>query len=106
MSKYLVAYSAVLDGQGNPFGSADDHERGVESILQTLMGSKTGKAVFKKIIAHGVVRIKPYDASLRLGLPGEFLFKGKEERARLMADWRAKRSPAQPAATTVVQPAE
>ncbi len=65
MSKYLVAYSAVLDGQGNPFGSAEDHERGVEGILQTLMGSKTGKAVFKKIIAHGVVRIKPYDASLR-----------------------------------------
>ena len=48
----------------------------------------------------------PYDASLRLGLPGEFLFKGKQERARLMAEWRAKRSPVQPAATTAVQPAE
>ena len=48
----------------------------------------------------------PYDASLRLGLPGEFLFKGKQERARLMAEWRSKRPAAQPAATTVVQPAE
>jgi hypothetical protein len=45
----------------------------------------------------------PYDASLRIGLPGNFLYLSKEKQARLLAE-RAKRAPL--AVTTAVQPAE
>lgn len=46
----------------------------------------------------------PCDASLRIGLPENFLFMSKRKQARLMAAWRGER--ATPAATTVVQAAE
>jgi uncharacterized protein (DUF2236 family) len=45
----------------------------------------------------------PYDASLRLGLPGNFLYLGKVKQARLLVR-RAKQAPL--AVTTAVQPAE
>lgn len=48
----------------------------------------------------------PYDASLRVGLPANFLFSPKRARTRMMAEWRAKQLAAAPAATTVVQAAE
>ncbi|MEQ1780648.1 MAG: oxygenase MpaB family protein [Hyphomonadaceae bacterium] len=49
----------------------------------------------------------PCDASLRIGLPANFLFLPERKRATILAEWRGKvaASPA-PAATTVVQPAE
>lgn len=46
----------------------------------------------------------PYDASLRIGLPGNFLFVGKKKQAELLAEWRRKQAAS--AATTVVQAAE
>lgn len=61
MSKYLIKYSATVDGTGNTFGSAADHEQNVEKLLERLMQSQVGHAVFRKIVSHGVVRIEPYD---------------------------------------------
>jgi hypothetical protein len=47
------------------------------------------------------------DASLRVGLPANFLFVGKPRQVELMAAWRAAgQGIKQPAATTLVQPAE
>jgi uncharacterized protein (DUF2236 family) len=46
----------------------------------------------------------PYDASLRIGLPGNFLYLGKGRQARLLAEWRGAQP--KPAVTTAVQPAE
>jgi len=48
----------------------------------------------------------PYDASLRMGLPGDFLFRSKQKRAELMAAWRAERPAPAPVAMAVAQPAE
>lgn len=48
----------------------------------------------------------PYDASLRVGLPGNFLFVGKRKRAELLAAWQSRRLSAQPVEAVVVQPAE
>jgi len=62
MSKYLMRYSVVVDGQGNPFGSAADHEQSLEFILERILKSITGRAVLRQIMANGVVRIQPYDA--------------------------------------------
>jgi uncharacterized protein (DUF2236 family) len=45
----------------------------------------------------------PCDASLRIGLPGNFLYLGKEKQARLLAE-RARQAPLE--VTTAVQPAE
>ncbi|MEX2186618.1 MAG: hypothetical protein WD875_07485 [Pirellulales bacterium] len=60
MSKYLQKYSVVVDGQGTPTGRPEDHERDIEATLATLAATATGRAVFRKIVAHGVVRIRPY----------------------------------------------
>jgi hypothetical protein len=47
------------------------------------------------------------DASLRVGLPANFLFVGKPRKVELMAAWcAAGHGIKQPAATTLVQPAE
>lgn len=46
----------------------------------------------------------PCDASLRIGLPANFLYVGERKRAQLLAEWRGAHPPL--AATTVVQPAE
>jgi uncharacterized protein (DUF2236 family) len=46
----------------------------------------------------------PYDASVRIGLPGNFLFVGERKQAELLAAWRSQQP--KPAAATAVQPAE
>jgi uncharacterized protein (DUF2236 family) len=49
----------------------------------------------------------PCDASLRVGLPANFLFAGRRRQTELMAAWRAAGlGMKQPAVTTLVQPAE
>ena len=55
---YLMRYSVTLDSQG-----VANYERDVEQVLQTIQATKTGLAVFHKIVAHGVVRIKPMSAA-------------------------------------------
>ncbi len=60
MSRYLVNYSAIVDGEGTTFGRPEDHEREVERVLAQLIGSRTGYGVFRKIVTHGVVRIQPH----------------------------------------------
>lgn len=70
------------------------------SIVDRMVVNALGKYLNSKPIPGS----PPYDASVRIGLPGNFLFVGKRKQAELLAAWRNARP--KPAATTVVQPAE
>ena len=73
------------------------------SVVDRMTVMALGKYLNRKPIPGS----PPCDASLRIGLPANFLYRGARERARLLAAWRATgRATAGPAATTVVQPAE
>jgi len=56
---YLRRYSIVIDDQGIANFQSD-----IEATLATIANTKTGWAVFRKIVAHGVVRIRPYSAAM------------------------------------------
>jgi uncharacterized protein (DUF2236 family) len=45
----------------------------------------------------------PYDASLRIGLPGNFLFVSKRKRAELLAAWRRARPIVDPGAAQAAE---
>ena len=65
------------------------------------------KALGKHLDTKAIPGSPPCDASLRVGLPANFLFVGKRRQAELMVAWRAAgHGMKQPAATTLVQPAE
>jgi uncharacterized protein (DUF2236 family) len=65
------------------------------------------KALGKHLNRTPIPGSPPCDASLRVGLPANFLFVDKRRQAELMAQWRAAGfGMKRPAATTVVQPAE
>ena len=65
------------------------------------------KALGKHLNRTPIPGSPPCDASLRVGLPANFLFVDKRRQSELMAQWRAAGfGMKRPAATTVVQPAE
>jgi uncharacterized protein (DUF2236 family) len=64
------------------------------------------KALGRYLNRKAIPGSPPFDASLRIGLPGNFLFRGAREREILLAAWRARRSTPEPAATKAVQAAE
>ncbi len=71
------------------------------SFVDRMTVTALGKYLNRKAIPGS----PPCDASLRIGLPADFLYRGRRERERLLVAWRANKRSA-PAATTVVQPAE
>jgi uncharacterized protein (DUF2236 family) len=69
-------------------------------VVDRMVVKTLGKYLDRKPIPGS----PPYDASLRIGLPGEFLYLSKYRQAQLLAEWRGKQPV--PAVATVVQPAE
>ena len=73
----------------------------------SLVDRMTVKALGKYLNRKAIPGSPPCDASLRIGLPENFLYLGKRQRDEILAAWRAKgRKAAEPVATTSVQPAE
>jgi hypothetical protein len=56
---YVRRFSVVIDPQGVP-----NYQSDIEMTLTDIAKTKTGMAIFHKIVAHGVVRIKPYSAAM------------------------------------------
>lgn len=73
----------------------------------SLVDRMTVKALGKYLNRKAIPGSPPCDASLRIGLPENFLYLGKRQRDEILAAWRAKgRKAAEPVATASVQPAE
>lgn len=67
----------------------------------------TVKALGKYLNRRAIPGSPPCEASIRVGLPENFLYLGKQQRAEILAVWRATgRRVGGPAAAAVVQPAE
>lgn len=71
----------------------------------SLVDRLTVKALGRYLNSKPIPGSPPCDASLRVGLPENFLYLRPGKRAAILAEWRGKAAIA-PAATTVVQPAE
>jgi uncharacterized protein (DUF2236 family) len=73
----------------------------------SVVDRMTVKALGKYLNRKAIPGSPPCDASIRIGLPANFLYLSKQKREQILAEWRAtgRRAP-EPAATTAVQPAE
>jgi uncharacterized protein (DUF2236 family) len=70
------------------------------SVVDRMVVKTLGAYLNRKAIPGS----PPCDASLRIGLPENFLYLGDRKRSQILEVWRGARP--QPAATTAVQPAE
>ena len=70
------------------------------SVVDRMVVKTLGAYLNRKAIPGS----PPCDASLRIGLPENFLYMNERKRAQVLDAWRGTRP--QPAVTTAVQPAE